>query len=46
MSTTTTSSSTTTIRRERIEYPNKTFADAIEEKLQFNDAGEGGSNSY
>jgi hypothetical protein len=34
------------IRLERQEYPRKTFADAIEEKLQFNDAGGGGSNSY
>jgi hypothetical protein len=38
-------SNTTTIRKERLEYPKKTFADAIGEKLQFNDAG-GGSNSY
>jgi hypothetical protein len=39
--------STTIIRKERIEYPNKTFADAIEEKLHFNGAeGGGGSNSY
>jgi hypothetical protein len=34
------------IRLERQEYPRKTFADAIEEKLQFNDAVGGGSNSY
>jgi hypothetical protein len=34
------------IRLERQEYPRKTFADAIEEKLQINDAGGGGSNSY
>jgi hypothetical protein len=27
------------IRLERQEYPRKTFADAVEEKLQFNDAG-------
>jgi hypothetical protein len=33
-----------TIRKERLEYPNKTFADAIEEKLNFN--AEGWSNSY
>jgi hypothetical protein len=37
---------TTIIRKERLEYPKKTFADAIEEKQQFNDAGGGGSNSY
>jgi hypothetical protein len=43
-STTTATSSSTTIRKERIEYPNKTFADAIEEKLCLNT--EGGSNSY
>jgi hypothetical protein len=37
----------TRIRLERQEYPRKTFVDAIEEKLQFNDAaGRGGSNSY
>ena len=36
---------TTTIRKERLEYPNKTFADAIEDKLQVNDAGEG-SDTY
>jgi hypothetical protein len=35
----------TRIRLERQEYPDKTFADAIEEKLQFNGAG-GDSNSY
>jgi hypothetical protein len=29
----------TTIRKERLEYPNKTFADAIEGKLYSNDAG-------
>jgi hypothetical protein len=40
------SSSTTIIRKERIECPNKTLPDAIEEKLHFNDAGGGGSNSY
>jgi hypothetical protein len=34
------------IRLERQEYPRKTFADAIEEKLQFNDTGGGGSNAY
>jgi hypothetical protein len=34
-----------TIRKERLEYPNKTFADAIEETPQFNDAG-GGTNYY
>lgn len=34
------------IRLERQEYPRKTFADAIEEKLQSNDAQGGGSNSY
>jgi hypothetical protein len=40
-------SSTTIIRKECIECPKKTFADAIGEKLQFNDAGRGGgSNSY
>jgi hypothetical protein len=38
-------SNTTTIRKERIECSNKTLPDAIEEKLQFNDAG-GGSNYY
>jgi hypothetical protein len=38
------SSSSTIIRKERIECPNKTLPDAIEEKLQFNT--EGGSNSY
>jgi hypothetical protein len=37
----------TRIRLERQEYPRKTFADAIEEKLYSNDAREGGgSNSY
>jgi hypothetical protein len=41
---TATSSSTTTIRKERLEYPNKTFADAIEEKLYFD--AEGWSNPY
>jgi len=41
---TATSSSSTTMRKERLEYPNKTFADAIEEKLYFNTGG--GSNSY
>ena len=43
-----TNSSTTTsptIRKERLEYPNKTFANAIEEKLNLN-ARRGGSNSY
>jgi hypothetical protein len=40
------SSTTTIIRKERIECPNKTLPDAIEEKLHFNDAGGGGSNSY
>jgi hypothetical protein len=39
-------SSTTIIRKERIECPNKTLPDAIREKLHFNDAGRGGSNSY
>lgn len=39
-------SNTTTIRKERLEYPKKTLQDAIGEKLQFNDAGRGGSNSY
>jgi hypothetical protein len=39
-----TSTSTTIIRKERIECPNKTLPDAIEEKLHFNT--EGGSNSY
>jgi hypothetical protein len=34
------------IRLERQEYPRKTFADAIEEKIYSNDAGGGGSNSY
>jgi hypothetical protein len=38
--------SKTRIRLERQEYPRKTFADAVEEKLHFNDAGGGGSNSY
>ena len=38
------SSRSTTIRKERIEYPNKIFADAIEEKLYFNTGG--GSNYY
>jgi hypothetical protein len=37
---------TTIIRKERIECPNKTLQDAIGEKLQSNDAGGGGSNSY
>jgi hypothetical protein len=40
------STSTTIIRKERIECPNKSLPDAIEEKLHFNDAGGGGSNSY
>jgi hypothetical protein len=39
------STSTTIIRKERIECPNKTLQDAIEEKLYSNDLG-GGSNSY
>jgi hypothetical protein len=40
------STSTTIIRKERIECPNKTLPDAIREKLYFNDAQGGGSNSY
>ncbi len=38
-------SPTTTIRKERIECPNKTLPDAIEEKLQFNDV-EGVSDTH
>ena len=34
----------TTIRKERLEYPHKTFQDAIEEKLYFNTKG--ASNYY
>jgi hypothetical protein len=40
-----TPTTSTTIRKERLEYPHKTFADAIEEKLYFNDTGRG-SNPY
>ena len=36
----------TRIRLERQEYPKKTFANAIEEKLNLNARGGGGSNSY
>ena len=36
----------TRIRLECQEYPNRSLADAIEEKLYFNDAKEGGFNSY
>jgi hypothetical protein len=38
------SSTSPTVRKERLEYPNKTFADAIEEKLYVNT--EGASNYY
>jgi hypothetical protein len=37
--------SITIVRKERIERPNKTLQDAIEEKLQFNDV-EGGSDTH
>jgi hypothetical protein len=37
---------TTIIRKERLEYPKKTFQDAIREKLYFNDAGGGGGSNY